>query len=103
MNDLHLKKEWKSVLYSPKELENHLQFVFFCLEDLFNSSFIFDIPGPILGLFEALTEAVLLIPKLEDLLLLQGEIDGLRHPLHHGFYTKTTIQRNNMSWEKKNM
>lgn len=40
--------------------------------------------GPVLGLSQAFPEAVLLIPHLNDLLLLRGEVDGLGHSLHHG-------------------
>lgn len=39
---------------------------------------------PVLGLLETFLETVLFLPELHDLLLLRGEVNGLRHWLHHG-------------------
>lgn len=47
-----------------------------------------DLLRPVLGLSEAFLEAVLLSPKLQDLLLLRGKVDGLRDWLHHGVQLK---------------
>lgn len=38
---------------------------------------------PVLGLLETFLETVLFLPELHDLLLLRGEVNGLRHWLHH--------------------
>lgn len=47
------------------------------------------LPGPVLRLFEALLEAVLFFPQLQNLLLLRGKVDGLRDRLNHGVCQQT--------------
>lgn len=38
---------------------------------------------PVFGLLETFLETVLFLPVVHDLLLLRGEVNGLRHWLHH--------------------
>lgn len=54
-----------------------------------------DLLGPVLGLFEALLEAVLVLPQLQDLLLLRGKVDGLGDWLHHGVCQHTQNKKCN--------
>lgn len=44
---------------------------------------------PVLGLLETFLETVLFLPVLHDFLLLRGEVNGLRHWLHHNVCQNT--------------
>lgn len=49
-----------------------------------------NLPGPVLGLFEALLKAVFLVPQLQNLFLLRGKVDGLGDRLNHGVCPQQT-------------